>query len=240
MSSSNSPPPLSPPPPHRRRTLVVVVRRAGLAAATTAAARATTTAATAVVTAAAAHAAAARVEHLHFVGDDFRGVAVLALLVLPLARAQRAFDVDLRALLQVLAGDFTETPEHGHVVPLGAFLVLARLLVFPALAGRHADVRDRHAGRHGAGFRVCAQISDQDDFVDSPRHGRVPFIERNLCGAGLYGQRRLSNRLDSNAFAKIWLIKSSPLSNETCGNSATRVVFRTPTGTPNDGRIGSQ
>src|SRR5262245_6292238 len=112
-----------------RRTLVVVVRRAGLAA-TTAAARTAAATTTVVTAAAAAHAATAAVEHLHFVGDDFRGVAVLALLVLPLARAQRAFDVDLAAFFQVLAGDLAETPEHGHVVPLGGLLVLYRLLVF--------------------------------------------------------------------------------------------------------------
>src|SRR3990170_3433614 len=88
--------------------------------------------------ASATNAAAAAVEHLHFVGDDFGGVAVVALLVLPLARAQRAFDVHLRTLLEVFAGDLAETAEHGDVVPLGALFVLPRLLVFPVLAGRHA------------------------------------------------------------------------------------------------------
>src|ERR1700682_2224185 len=34
-------------------------------------------------------------EHLHALGDDFGGGALLALLVLPLARAQGSFDVDL-------------------------------------------------------------------------------------------------------------------------------------------------
>jgi hypothetical protein len=44
-------------------------------------------------------------QHLHLVGADLCGVALVAVLVGPLARAQRAFDIDLRALAQVLAGD---------------------------------------------------------------------------------------------------------------------------------------
>src|SRR5204863_514989 len=45
-------------------------------------------------------------EHLHAVGDDFGRSALLPLLVLPLARAQGSLDVDLRALLEILARDF--------------------------------------------------------------------------------------------------------------------------------------
>src|SRR4051812_41721357 len=120
-----------------RRSLVVVIRRTALltAAATAATAASTTTAAAATtkVTAGPAHAAAARVQHLHFVGDDFRGVAIVTRFVLPLARAQRAFDVNLGSLLEVLARDLAESPEHGDAVPLGAFLALAGLLVFPVL-----------------------------------------------------------------------------------------------------------
>src|SRR5277367_2062014 len=36
---------------------------------------------------------------------DFRGIAILAGLVLPFACLQRAFDVNLRALLEILLGD---------------------------------------------------------------------------------------------------------------------------------------
>src|SRR5688572_15912899 len=170
----------------RGRALVVVVRRVVLLAA---AATAASTTAAVVAPTATAHAAAARVEHLHLVGDDFGGVAVVALFVLPLAGAQRPFDVHLRALLQVLAGDFTQASEQRHVVPLGAFLVLAGLLVLPVFAGGHANVGDRHPRGHGPGFRVCAQVADQDDFVDPPRHG-FPFILKS--GARLYGERRVS------------------------------------------------
>src|SRR4051794_28901221 len=54
-----------------------------------------------------------RAEHLHRVGDDLGRVAVLALLVLPLARADAALDVDLRALLQIFARDLRQPAEEG-------------------------------------------------------------------------------------------------------------------------------
>src|SRR5690625_3226724 len=48
--------------------------------------------------------AATAVEHLHFVGDDLSGVAILSVLALPFARAPRALCVRSGTLLQV----FTE------------------------------------------------------------------------------------------------------------------------------------
>src|SRR5213075_3371385 len=63
--------------------------------------------------------AGARAEHLHRVGDDLGAVAVLAFLVLPLPRADASLDVDLRALLQVFAGDLSKAAEKSDAVPFG-------------------------------------------------------------------------------------------------------------------------
>ena len=49
--------------------------------------------------------ASAAAEHLHVPRDDLGGVALLSLLVLPLAGADAPFDVDLAALGEVLARD---------------------------------------------------------------------------------------------------------------------------------------
>src|SRR6185436_20593558 len=87
--------------------------------------------------------ARARAEHLHAVAHDLGGVAVLAFLVLPLARAQAALDVDLRALLQIFAGDLGQAAEEGDAMPLGGFLLLAARLVFPRVGGGDADIGDR-------------------------------------------------------------------------------------------------
>src|SRR5262245_30131932 len=63
-------------------------------------------------------AAFAPAEHLHHVATDLGRVVRLAVLVV-LARAQAAFDIDLAALLQVLAGDFREPAPEADPVPLG-------------------------------------------------------------------------------------------------------------------------
>src|SRR5262245_34665609 len=104
-------------------------------------------------------------EHLHFVRDDFGCIALLSLLILPLTRAQRAFDVDLAALLQVFAGDLGEPSEERDTVPLGTFLFFATL-VLPGVGGGNTDVRNRTAFGHIPHFRVAAEVADQDHFVD--------------------------------------------------------------------------
>src|SRR5215467_4423705 len=108
----------------------------------------------------------AAAEHLHALGDDLGRVALLAFLVLPLARAQRALDVDLRALLQVLARDLGEAVEEHHAMPLGALLLLAARLVLPLVGGRDRDVGDRAALGGVAGLRIAPEVAYDDDLVD--------------------------------------------------------------------------
>src|SRR5215831_5946397 len=108
----------------------------------------------------------AAAEHLHALGDDLGRVTLLAFLVLPLARAQRAFDVDLRALLQVLARDLGEPVEEHHAVPLCALLLLPARLVLPLVGGCDGDVGDRSAFGSVAGFRITSEVAYDDDLVD--------------------------------------------------------------------------
>src|SRR5690348_17491085 len=128
---------------------------------------------------AAAFAAAARTafagtpEHLHLVGDDVGAPALDAFLVGVLAAADCALDVHLPAFLQVFAGDLGQAAEEFHPMPLGAFLLLAGLLVLPAFRGGDADRAHRGARRAVARFRVRAQIADQDDLVDAACHVRI-------------------------------------------------------------------
>src|SRR5436190_22726950 len=82
--------------------------------------------------------AAAGVEHgehaVEALQHDLGGVAILAVLALPLARLQRALDVQLGALFHVLLHDAAEALiEDDDRVPLGLLLALARGLVAPAL-----------------------------------------------------------------------------------------------------------
>src|SRR5690606_35366087 len=124
-----------------------------------------------------AHAAAiaTAIEHLHLVGNNLGGVTVLAVLPLPLAGAQTAFDIHLAAFLQVFPGDLGELVEEHHPVPLGALLHLPTLLVLPALGGCQGNVGHRAATGHKAGFRILAKIANQNDLVDTTCHVFAPL-----------------------------------------------------------------
>src|ERR1700719_5205295 len=106
---------------------------------------------------------AAAPEHLQLVTEDLGRVARVALLVLPLAGAQAPLDVDLRALAQVFTGDFGQPAKERDPVPLGTLLLLAALLVAPALARRDAQIRHRGAGGHGARLWIRAQVANEND-----------------------------------------------------------------------------
>src|SRR5690625_4158149 len=80
---------------------------------------------------AAALSGAAAVEHLHFIRHDLGGVAVLAVLPLPLTGLQFALDVDLRAFAQILTDYFREAVEEHDAVKFRPLLALPGLLVSP-------------------------------------------------------------------------------------------------------------
>src|SRR5262245_29052010 len=78
----------------------------------------------------AAHPAAfttAAAEHLDVARHDLGREALLSLLVLPLASADAALDVDLPALGEVLPADLRLLAPHHDAVPLGGFLLLTTL-----------------------------------------------------------------------------------------------------------------
>ena len=72
-------------------------------------------------------------EHFHLISNNFSRVTISAgLFVLPFTRLQFAFDVNAAAFFQVLAGNLSQAAVHADIVPFSFFLLLARLLVFPA------------------------------------------------------------------------------------------------------------
>jgi hypothetical protein len=84
-----------------------------------------------------------RVEH------DFGRIAGYAVL-LPFARFEFAFDVQLRAFLHVLFDDADKPlAAHNDVMLLGLGLLFAAGLILPALAGREGKIRDLVAAREG-------------------------------------------------------------------------------------------
>jgi len=108
--------------------------------------------------------AATTAQELHAIRHDLRGIAVLALFVLPLAGTDSSLDINRRAFLEVFAGNFRELAEKSDPVPLGMLLLLAAL-VLPDLSGCNTDVGHGVATRQVARFRIRAQVADQDYFV---------------------------------------------------------------------------
>src|SRR5206468_7542996 len=119
--------------------------------------------------AAATATAVAAVEQHQFTAEalkhDLGGIAVVTRLVGPFAGLDLAFEIDLRALAQIILGHPAEVlVEDHHLVPFGAFLPLA-VLALPALRGGDAHVDDLAAVVERTRFRVRAQITDQDHLV---------------------------------------------------------------------------
>src|SRR5487761_110680 len=120
-----------------------------------------------------------------FLQHDLGGVFLLPRLIGPFARLQRAFEVNLGALFQVLLDDLDQSVvEHDDAVPFGAFLALAGGLVAPGFGGR-----DRHVGDAGAvigrtNLGVPAEIADQDHLVDASSHRPLLPAFRRLVNRG--------------------------------------------------------
>src|SRR5690606_9920551 len=157
----------------REGLVVARRRRRPLVTATAAATRFAAAGAGRAIAATGAHrpvpALAATAEHLHLVGDDLGDVALLAVLAGELVVADRAFDVDLAALAQVLAGDLAELAEQLDAVPFGALLGVA-VTVLAHAGGGQAERGHGHAALGVLHVGVIAQVAHQDDLVHASGH----------------------------------------------------------------------
>src|SRR5271165_1554349 len=105
---------------------------------------------------------------------DLRRIAVVALLVLPLARGKLALDEDLRALGEVLLGDLGEPlVEDDDAMPLGALAPLTGLRVLPRFGGGDAEADDALAALRHTGLGIAAEIADQGRTVQTAGHGFI-------------------------------------------------------------------
>ena len=98
---------------------------------------------------------AAGSEHLHFAGDNFRGVAINAVLVCPFARLQTPLNIHPAAFVQVLATNFSQLAPGNDAVPLGLFLHLT-ILAFPAFSGGHVESSHLGSALGVADLGICA------------------------------------------------------------------------------------
>ena len=122
-----------------------------------------------------ASSAATTIEHgqrrVEALQDDFGRIFVLTVLVLPLPGLERAFDINLRTLLQILLRDLAKPfIEDDDAMPLGLLLALASILVAPGIGGRDAQIDDRPTVLGAPDIGIRPEVAHQNDLVDAACH----------------------------------------------------------------------
>lgn len=113
-----------------------------------------------------------------------RGVAFDPVLF-PLPGLQLALDVNLRALANVLPGDFRHLVKQHHAVPFGLFNLLPGLLVGPLFAGGQAQIDYRLPAGGVPQLRVLPACANQNRFIYAACHGVSPrYLGLPLSAAG--------------------------------------------------------
>src|SRR5579859_3724987 len=125
------------------------------------------------VSATGAVAVTAAAEELDAVGDDLDGLALRAVLRLPLAPAQLAVDPDRASLGQVLRAVLGLVAEDGDAEVVGGVDPVARLVALAVVDG-DAQAADRRAAGRMAQLGIPRQVPDQYDAVDVGCHLSTP------------------------------------------------------------------
>ena len=108
---------------------------------------------------AAAAASAAAAEQHDLVAADLGGVALVAVLVVPLARLEAAFDVDLLALRQVFRSATRPTLPQNTTRCHSVFSCRWPRLVVPHFGGRHVERRHGGAARRIAQLGIASEVA---------------------------------------------------------------------------------
>src|SRR6478609_5448782 len=105
--------------------------------------------------------AAATTKEYDAVAADLRRVALVAVLVVPLAGVQTTLDVDLFALHEIFGERFGRLAPEDDPMPLGLFLALARLVV-PHLGRGQVQCGHRRSTGCVAQLGVASEVADQN------------------------------------------------------------------------------
>ena len=109
------------------------------------------------------------VEEIDALRLDFGHVAILPLLVLPLAGLEAAFHENEAAFGQILGAVFRRLLEHDDAVPFRAVHAVAVAVGVGFVRG-HVERADGRAGLGVFEFRVAPEPSDDHDFIEAA-HG---------------------------------------------------------------------
>src|SRR5262249_36636553 len=116
---------------------------------------------------------AATAEELHGVGDHLDGLALGAVLCLPLAPLEPAVDADGAALGEVLRAVLALRAPDGDVEVVRLLRPLAGGRVLAARVHGAPEAADGHAARRVPELRIACEVADEDDAIDIC-HGPTP------------------------------------------------------------------
>src|SRR5262249_11895290 len=116
---------------------------------------------------------AATAEELHGVGDHLDGLALGAVLRLPLAPLEPSVDADGAALREVLRAVLALRAPDGDVEVVRLLRPLAGGGVLPARVHGEPEAADGHAAGRVPELRVAREVADEDDAIDIC-HGSTP------------------------------------------------------------------
>src|SRR4029077_12562275 len=116
----------------------------------------------------------------------------LPLFILPLARLNSSLDVNQRALLQILLGDFRLLAPYNNLVPLGALLALA-VAVLVSLVGRDGKIGHCLPATGKSRLGISSQPPDQNPLVDWHFRTACSGISVDEASIAEAGQGRAEN-----------------------------------------------
>ena len=108
---------------------------------------------------------AAATQQIHRVGQNLGRITLVVVLIHPLAGAQTALDIELRALAHIAIHDIREAAPQRDRVPLGMLLRLVRRTVVQPLGRSQPDTGDLRAALERADFGVDAHVAHQNHLV---------------------------------------------------------------------------
>src|SRR5581483_82783 len=139
-------------------------------------------------------------------GDDLNGLALRAVLRLPLAPVEAAVDADRAALREVLRAALGLVAPDGDVEVVRLVAPLAGRGILLAGVHRDAELADGGAARRVAELRILGQVPDEHDAVDVGHYS-------SSCGAG-------SRAADELVFAPAY--SRPPTSSRAAGAASSR------------------
>src|SRR5207244_1332854 len=121
-------------------------------------------------------------EQNHIASADFGSFSLIAVLVVPLAGLQAAFDVNQPAFRQILVADFRKPVPSDDVMPFRALLTFAGSFIVPGIVSRHGKAAERNAAGGVFELRITTEPAHKNHFVHGFCHSKLLKLASSLAG----------------------------------------------------------